>query len=377
MTITYQGTANTLTVYVDGRPYHLQSGTIQYNQVKQALLDGRLDEVPTLLAPGGALQRYLGSEYVTDGTTISFRGAVLPEQLNARIFAMANEGLDPSPLLRFYERLDQNPSFRARTELFTFIKHLDIAIEPDGTFLGYKKVNDNYTDCHSGTFHNTPGTVHEMPRNQVNDDADQTCSYGFHVGALEYARDNFHAGRGNIMICRVDPKDVVSIPSDYDGQKLRTCKYEVVGEWNGQDQMSLVDSPDLDEGDVGLQDVFADGDRIDADDDLDEGDDFDDDLDADEDDDLNHPGIVDGMCANADCLVDHSKVEPPAQPIFEATPAPFLDTVRTTKALMECSIEDLRKYASGHLKIVGASKISGGKSALVAKIIRVRRNRGL
>jgi hypothetical protein len=32
------------------------------------------------------------------------------------------------------------------------------------------------------------------------------------------------------MIVKVNPRDVVSIPSDYNDSKGRTCRYEVVGE---------------------------------------------------------------------------------------------------------------------------------------------------
>ena len=30
------------------------------------------------------------------------------------------------------------------------------------------------------------------------------------------------------MVCKVNPKDVVSVPTDCKFQKLRTCRYEVV-----------------------------------------------------------------------------------------------------------------------------------------------------
>jgi hypothetical protein len=43
--------------------------------------------------------------------------------------------------------------------------------------------------------------------------------------------------------------------------------------------------------------------------------------------------------------------------------------------LMEQSIDDLRKYASAHLKIVGAYKLAGGKAKLVSAILKARRKR--
>jgi hypothetical protein len=66
-----------------------------------------------------------------------------------------------------------------------------------------------------------------MDRNQVNDDARQTCSAGLHFCSEGYLR-NF--GGARVMILKINPRDVVSIPTDYDNSKGRACRYEVVGE---------------------------------------------------------------------------------------------------------------------------------------------------
>lgn len=342
-TLPFSLTNESLTIFVGGLPTTVLAGTVQYNQLREAILKNEWDIIPTLLAPGGALARYLGSEFKVDGTTISYRGVALPASLNGRIQEMANQGLDPSPLLRFYERLHKNPSFRSREQLFDFMQHLDIAIEDDGTFLAYKGINENYTDCHTGTIDNSPGTFHVMERNLISDDPNEACHFGFHVGALSYA-----STFGPVtMICRVDPADVVCVPYDHSHKKMRVCKYEVVGEWNGQ-KLNVVDSTDVeDDYEVDLFEGFE------WDEDHDEGgDEQDEDLDED-------PAPIRTV-----------------QPVIRITEDPVdLSGLVKAKDLMERSIEELRRYASGTLKIVGASKIPGGKSALVSKIMKVRRRR--
>jgi hypothetical protein len=37
-----------------------------------------------------------------------------------------------------------------------------------------------------------------------------------------------------IVIVKINPADVVSVPSDCNYEKLRTCRYEVVGEYQGE-----------------------------------------------------------------------------------------------------------------------------------------------
>ena len=108
-------------------------------------------------------------------------------------------------------------------------------ITEDGHFLAYKRVRNNYTDLHSGRFDNTVGSNPAMLRNDVDDNRDRTCSRGLHFCAKHYL-PSFGAGTGNrVMVVKVNPADVVSIPSDYNNAKGRTWTYEVVGEVGSDD----------------------------------------------------------------------------------------------------------------------------------------------
>ena len=53
-----------------------------------------------------------------------------------------------------------------------------------------------------------------------------------HVGSLEYAT-TFGSSDRIVVIVEVDPADIVSVPSDCEFQKLRTCRYKVVGKYEG------------------------------------------------------------------------------------------------------------------------------------------------
>jgi hypothetical protein len=105
-----------------------------------------------------------------------------------------------------------------------------LPITPDGCFLAYKKVRNDYLDIHSGTMNNSVGQVVSMERNEVDDDKDRTCSAGLHFCSQDYLP---HFGNGydnRVVILKINPRDVVSIPSDYNNAKGRACRYEVVGE---------------------------------------------------------------------------------------------------------------------------------------------------
>jgi hypothetical protein len=146
---------------------------------------------------------------------------------------MLQEDFPVAPLVNFMENLMQNPSMNSVNELYGFLEKNNLPITSDGHFLAYKKVRENYLDCHSGTMDNSVGKIVEMERNQVDDVADRTCSTGLHFCSEDYLN---HFGGERIMIVKVNPRDVVSIPSDYNRSKGRACRYEVVGEL-GADQV--------------------------------------------------------------------------------------------------------------------------------------------
>lgn len=253
----------------------------------------------------------------------------LPTVLRERAVKMADQDKDPIGLARFWERLQKNPSKRSVDGLFQFLEHLGIPILADGTFLAYKGVDEDLYDKHSHTNLNKPGSVFVMPRNQVSDDPQTPCHEGLHVGALGYASS---FGLRTVVV-QVDPEHVVCVPRDESAQKMRTCEYRVVGFYG---ESLLTDEENLDEYEA--YDVATGEPGEDASE--------------------TRFGLV-GEEIERD---NPRAVKPEAIRGFGR-----LDG----RKLMAKSIDELRAYAK-KLKIVGASKVAGGKAALVRKITRAR-----
>jgi hypothetical protein len=160
----------------------------------------------------------------------------MPEALSSRITGISEAGKSVDPLMKFWELCKQNPDERAQTDLYNFIMQNKMPITNDGHFIAYRKVKHDFTDCHSGKFDNTPGKFIEMERRHCDANPNQTCSTGLHVAAFEYAKD-FNNGR--MVIAKVNPKDVVAIPTDYNGQKMRVCKAYIVAEYKQGKPMEI------------------------------------------------------------------------------------------------------------------------------------------
>lgn len=175
-----------------------------------------------------------GKVFVRDGI-VYYGEEAIHSTLSSRILWGLSEGFDMDPYIAFLENLMQNPSKRAVDELYGFLEACNMGITEDGHLIAYKRVRNDYTDCHSGKFDNSVGKVLEMARNKVDEDKDRTCSYGFHFCSQSYL-PYFGSSHGNrVVIVKVNPRDVVSIPADYANAKARCCRYEVIGEYTGAD----------------------------------------------------------------------------------------------------------------------------------------------
>lgn len=159
----------------------------------------------------------------------------VPEEVYSTIKpVLASQPEDSDRVIAFFNRLAKNPSKRVFETLFMFLEHNCIKLREDGSVLAYKAVRPDLYDLYSNKIKNKIGATITMPREDVNDDPNQTCSHGLHVGALEYA-EQYGSGRDSVILeVSVAPEDFVSVPTDYNGQKARTCAYTVLGVHSGK-----------------------------------------------------------------------------------------------------------------------------------------------
>jgi len=228
---------------VDYQSYQVTREHPMYKKLMQAFKDDDADTFLSLYDARHCMETYVRSEAPTStGVTVSgeqvyYNGSLLDNSIVDTIREMMQFGLDFKPMLRFLERAIKSDRFVVVEQLVKFLKACGCTITEDGCFLGYKSVRSDYMDKHSGTICNQVGA--EIPRKErweVDDDPNSHCSKGYHVGALAYAGPGgtFNGSGDHVMICKVAPEDVVSVPNDYSGQKLRCCWYEVVAEFQGE-----------------------------------------------------------------------------------------------------------------------------------------------
>ena len=256
MSFPYIVQGSNITVVIGTTPHTVSKSHIAYNKLLNAIKAGDWETVQDIIEPKQVVLNFGQGNVSVEGDKIFWKGREMHNALTKRMVAMIQEDFPVEPLVAFMENLMENPSKRAVNELYGFLEKNTLPITSDGCFLAYKKVRHDYLDCHSGTVLNKPAaymtdedtaaleeavgknnevtvavedgvTVVSMERNLVDDDQNRTCSTGLHFCSKDYLSV---FGGERIVILKINPRDVVSIPNDYNDSKGRCARYEIVDE---------------------------------------------------------------------------------------------------------------------------------------------------
>jgi hypothetical protein len=190
---------------------------------------------------------------VRDGV-ITLDGDPVHGTLQDQILDFLDNDQDFGPLVAFYEKLATNPLGDVTQGLYDWIVGQKVngalTITEDGDVIGYKSVATrapewrtdeqvvyvpsrrgegivNGREVTSSQFiEQVPGDVVEMPRSRVLHAPSQLCGDGLHIGTWDYA-SNFYGG-DSVLLVKFNPRDIVSVPDNNAGWKLRVCRYTII-----------------------------------------------------------------------------------------------------------------------------------------------------
>lgn len=225
-------TNEVLTVVVNGKTFTILREHPRFEVVIEALKTNDADHIEDVLDTINRTREYLseidGDVEIYDGS-VYYNGERLDNGLTTRIVEMMELGLDVDHMVVFLRNLMENPSFQSRKELYEWMEACDLPITEDGRFIAYKVVGEDYLDKYSRSIDNSVGQVVEMDRGRVDDNRRNECSYGLHFCSRYYI-EFFRSEGDRLMVVAINPKDVVSIPEDYNRAKGRCSRYEVIDE---------------------------------------------------------------------------------------------------------------------------------------------------
>lgn len=220
-----------ISITIGRNVYNADKDHPAFKQALELLVAGDITGAVDLINVEQAVTRFVDGDIRIEDGQLFFKDIELKTGLTDRIIGLMYEGKDFKFLLPFLHNLLENPSRKAVYRLFDFLEANDIEITKEGYFIAWKKVRSNFHDVYTGTMDNSPGKEVRVERNQVDEDDERTCSQGLHVCSKSYLGCFGSYGRGDkVVSVLVHPKDVVSIPVDYNNAKMRTAGYKVIEE---------------------------------------------------------------------------------------------------------------------------------------------------
>lgn len=206
-----------------------------YSRVMTAIRDGDENKVRNLLCLDIAVSEVSGGEFEIKDGQVLYNGMLVHNAVTKKIIECVMENLPYANLKAFLGRILNQLNPTVLDELYLFLdSNESMPIMDDGAFLAYRVVQDNYYSKHrnpDGTRNrNMIGDEVTFDRDAVDPDRDNTCSDGLHFCSLHYVPFYGYSDSDRVMIVKINPEDVVTIPNDYNNSKGRCCYYEVVGE---------------------------------------------------------------------------------------------------------------------------------------------------
>lgn len=216
--------------------------------------DSFAEELFNLMSPAAKIEKTIKSSfYLSKNVSIRnggiyFEGKRIEETLEAHLFSLLDDETPKdeklwSSYVRFLDNLYQNANEEIREQLFRWMdyenkKGQGFAITEDGFIVGYKGCDGTILEPvskHSGFaivdgiemnghIPNKVGSVISMPRSAVQHDPTVGCSHGLHVGTRAYAT----SWAPILLLVKVNPRDVVSVPFECESQKMRVCEYTIL-----------------------------------------------------------------------------------------------------------------------------------------------------
>jgi hypothetical protein len=226
-----------ITFFDIGRPIVVMASDIRYQKCLSLFKNEDYSGLKDLLCPDKTFEKISDGDLIVDieNNEITYKGIVVHHILSHKILETIEQKLPYKYLINFLKNILECDSFVVLNELYLFLtSNESMPIMEDGSFLAYRVVRSDYMSKRvnpDGTRNrNLVGDIVTQSRNQVNPNRFQTCAEGLHFCSYEYIPEYGYTHDDRVMIVKVFPQDVITIPNDYNNSKGRCCKYEVIGE---------------------------------------------------------------------------------------------------------------------------------------------------
>lgn len=222
--------------YIAGRDH------ANFKKIVDRIKTGEFDNIERLFNIRDTLEKCFNVT-IKNGNRVYYKTKEVNNAVSQRILNYVRDGLPYRGWVCFLNKLMENPSEHCRQQLFNYVNKHGIALCEDGFLYAYKAVKKDYFDWHTGKTHKySIGKIVKMDRDKCETADNVGCGTGLHIADAKYL-DKYYQKfeETKYLLCRFSPKDVMSVPTDENWEKIRVCKLRVMRELRRQDIVPLGD----------------------------------------------------------------------------------------------------------------------------------------
>lgn len=224
----YNITASSVVLFKTGKRLVAHSSHPNFRAIIDRIKNKQYNNIERLFEIKRTIEKVFNVQIV-DGKEVRYNGNLVHSGVSKQILDFIKMGIPHRPLVKFLNKLMQNPSQASRDSLYSYIGDKYLPITEDGDFIACKAIRKDWLDIHSGKVSNRVGETVMMKRSDVNPSSQECAGSGLHVGSSEYIKAYGGAESKYIMV-KINPRDVVVVPQESGYGKIRVCRYKVIRE---------------------------------------------------------------------------------------------------------------------------------------------------
>lgn len=236
-----------ITIFKDNKPYIAKKDHINFAKIREYLKKENFEAAIKLFNLTEVIATQSKGKIIVKNNQVYYNDQPLHNYVTGRILALLKEGFNIKPILNFLEDLyNNNPLVKVDknhylvNDLYAFLEKNSLPLNPDGSFLAWKRTQQDGFDIHSQSIQYVIGKVIEEPWESVSKDRGECSGKGLYFGSQAYFdKTGFGGVNHKTFLVKVYPRDVAAVPVSYEHSKGRACKLEVYAEYNKDLEIDL------------------------------------------------------------------------------------------------------------------------------------------
>jgi len=216
-------TPQSASLFVGPKPYVARNTHPNFNKIVSAIISKQFEKAVKLFDIKLAVKTQSKGKFTITNGVVYYNSTPIHNAVCSKILDFLAQGEDINPWVKFLEKLLDNPSKYIFNNLYSYMEKYKLSIDKDGDIYALKAVKSNLKSKWTDSVQYIVGEAFSEPRVFLRDDSnDGYCGPGLWFGHEQFVF-GYGGGNDHVLVVKVNPKDVIAIPSLASFQKMAAC----------------------------------------------------------------------------------------------------------------------------------------------------------